>query len=135
MNNIENLKEELFTVDRQFSELSKQMGMAHAFDFYMADSATMLRNGVPPVVGREAINKLFENTPEGTQLIWEPEFADIAASGDLGYTIGRWEYSTTDSAGETATAHGYYISVWKKQPNGSWKFVFDTGTTGPKEEE
>ena len=89
--------DQLLQVDREFSRMSVEQGIDKAFDFYMADSAIMLRDSVPPVTGRDAINKLYEGIPEGTQLSWEALFADISSSGDLGYTIGRWQYSATDT--------------------------------------
>jgi ketosteroid isomerase-like protein len=115
--------------------MSLDSGVAVAFDFYQADSATMLRDGMMPVTGRTAINRLYENMPEAAQLTWEPIFANIAASGDLGYTIGRWDYSITDSLGAVQSAFGHYVTVWQKQPDGSWKYVFDSGTSGPDEKD
>ena len=125
---------QLLEVDREFSRMSVEQGIDKAFDFYMADSATMLRDSVPPVTGRTAINKLYEGIPDGTQLSWEPLFADISSSGDLGYTIGRWEFSASDTSGAVRTSYGHYVTIWKKQDDGSWKYVFDSGSDGPAEE-
>ena len=65
----------------------------------------------------------------GSPLSWEPLRAEIAASQDLGYTFGR--YALRD--GETVKAYGVYVTVWKKQPDGSWKFVLDGGGTTPQQ--
>ena len=126
--------DQLLQVDREFSQMSVDQGIDKAFDFYMADSATMLRDSVPPVTGRDAINKLYEGIPEGTQLSWEPLFADISSSGDLGYTIGRWQFSASDTTGAVQSSYGHYVTIWKKQDDGSWKYVFDSGTSGTGEE-
>jgi ketosteroid isomerase-like protein len=126
--------DQLLEVDREFSQMSVEQGIDKAFDFYMADSATMLRDSVPPITGRDAINKLYEGIPEGTELSWEALFADISSSGDLGYTIGRWQYSASDTSGVVQTSYGHYVTIWKKQDDGSWKYVFDSGTSGTGEE-
>jgi len=68
-------------------------------------------------------------------LTWEPTSVEIAASGDLGYTLGKWTYTVKDSTGEESSSFGYYISIWKKQTDGNWKWVFNSGISGPTENE
>lgn len=131
--NIEQEKTVLMETDRAFSKLSVEKGMYEAFDSYMADDATMYRNGSNPFVGREAIRPLLPKGNDGGVLKWEPTFADVAASGDLGYTLGKYEFIMPDSAGNPASSFGFYISVWKKQADGKWKWVFDSGIQGPRE--
>jgi len=128
-------KSKLFEVDREFSIMSVEKGIAEAFVSYAADSAMILRDNMLPIVGQNAIGDLWANTPNGAQLVWEPDFADIAASGELGYTIGHWTYSVTDSSGATQSSKGRYVTIWKKQADGNWKYVFDSGTTDPEETE
>jgi len=123
-------RESLMQTDRQFSELSIEKGALAAFDRFMSDDAVIFRNRVDPVVGRDPIRALMASDTAGT-LIWEPYFADVAASGDLGYTLGRYEAGYTDSAGVGRTAYGKYVTIWKKQPDGTWRFVFDTGSSSP----
>lgn len=126
-------KEQLIVVDREFSQLSADSGAAFAFDFYMADSATVLSDGSLPLTGHDAIMEMYNGLPEGASLLWEPIFADISSSGDLGYTIGSWTYTIAIPGGAPTSSGGYYITIWKKQEDGSWKYVFDTGTEGPTE--
>ena len=126
-------KSELIEVDREFSIMSVEKGIAEAFVSYAADSAMILRDNMLPIVGRSAIGDLWANTSDGAQLVWAPDFVDIAASGDLGYTIGHWTYSVTDSSGVTQSGKGRYVTIWKKQDDGNWKYVFDTGTSDPEE--
>lgn len=128
-------KNELFEIDREFSQMSVEKGIAAAFVSYAADSAMILRDNMLPIVGRSAIGDLWGDTPEGVQLVWEPDFADIAKSGELGYTIGHWTYSSTDSTGKTSSSKGRYVTIWKKQADGNWKYVFDTGSSDPVETE
>jgi hypothetical protein len=58
-------------------------------------------------------------------LSWEPEFADIAAAGDLGYTTGPWEVRRT--AQDSPSAFGHYVTLWRKQADGVWKAELDNG--------
>ncbi|MGH8286688.1 MAG: DUF4440 domain-containing protein [Steroidobacteraceae bacterium] len=56
----------------------------------------------------------------GFAIKWTPEKAVVGASGDVGYTTGTYEMTA-----EGATERGKYVTVWKKQSDGSWKVVED----------
>ena len=127
-------REELMKVDREFSAMSVAEGPGKAFAAYIGEGATVFQNNAMPYTGKEEILPLYQNLTEGT-LEWEPYYADVSAGDDLGYTLGQWDYIVTDSTGAEQTVSGYYVTIWKRQADGSWKFVFDTGTTGPKSEE
>lgn len=55
----------------------------------------------------------------GPKLVWWPLWAGVAKSGDLGFTTGP--YTVNDKPG------AWYFTVWAKQPDGSWKWLFDGG--------
>ncbi len=59
------------------------------------------------------------------------EKAEVSASGDLGYTFGGFAFKIKTKAGVDTTYYGDYITIWRKQPDGKWKFVFDGGTDTP----
>ncbi len=122
----------LIEADKAFSKMSEDKGLYEAFDFFMDDNATMYREGQHPFMGREKIQPILSKNPD-VSLTWEPTKAEIADSGDLGYTLGKWTYTVKDTTGEESTSFGYYVSVWKKQSDGSWKWVFDSGVSGPTE--
>ncbi|HMD17073.1 MAG TPA: nuclear transport factor 2 family protein [Terriglobales bacterium] len=69
--------------------------------------------------------------PKGTSLTWTPVKAEMAASGDLGYTYGNYVYTATNKDGKLAASYGKYTSIWKKQKDGRWKVVVDMGNSGP----
>jgi ketosteroid isomerase-like protein len=63
-------------------------------------------------------------------LKWEPEFMDIADSRDFGISTGPWE--AQEYRPNTApVSTGYYLTVWKKQPDGVWQVILDAGSTSP----
>lgn len=67
------------------------------------------------------------------KLVWAPDTAVIAASGDMGYTIGRSEVRQTNADGSvTVRSTGRYLTIWRRQPDGSWKVELDTGNTDPR---
>lgn len=127
----EEAKQELLSADRAFSALSVKKGMRAAFGAYMADDVVIYRGGAAPIEGRIVALPLYPDNPE-IVLQWEPWFADVAASGDIGYTLGSYTMSAPDSTGVKQESTGNYVSIWKRQADGSWKFVFDTGHPGPR---
>jgi hypothetical protein len=68
---------------------------------------------------------------KGRRLIWEPVFATISRSEELGVTTGPWELkkSATD---RDSMAFGQFVSVWKRQPDNTWKVILDVGTIIPR---
>jgi ketosteroid isomerase-like protein len=69
--------------------------------------------------------------PEGTTLTWMPVKAEMAASGDLGYTYGNYVYTAKNKEGKLVANYGKYTSIWKKQKDGQWKVVVDMGNSSP----
>ena len=121
--------EVLLQTDRAFSDLSKEMGRNHAFLEYMAEEGVMMRPNSLPVARDLAETSLFNIPDDSYTLTWEPMESDIAASGDLGYTWGVWTLAT-----DSVEQKGTYVTIWKKQEDGSWKFVLDGGNEGLGEE-
>ena len=58
-------------------------------------------------------------------------YAAVAGSRDLGYTIGEYTSTGRGPTGAAVQRFGKYLTVWKRQPNGSWKFVVDGGNGSP----
>lgn len=69
--------------------------------------------------------------PEGTTLTWTPVKAEMAVSGDLGYTYGNYVYTVKNKEGKLVANYGKYASIWKKQKDGQWKVVVDMGNSSP----
>jgi ketosteroid isomerase-like protein len=129
------LEDELLEVDREFSRLSLEKGAIHAFYANMAENGRSLPKFGHPIA-RERYEKLLseQNGEEsGDTLQWQPMMAEVSASGDLGYTLGRYK-NTIANAESTRIVHGYYVTIWKKQKDGTWKFVIDLGNESPAPE-
>jgi ketosteroid isomerase-like protein len=94
-----------------------------------AESGAMLLSSGATVVGHEAIAEVMRpafDDPDFT-LRWQPQEARILIPGQLGYTKGRFQQHVRDEQGNESVTNGTYVTVWKKQPDGSWKIAFDTG--------
>jgi ketosteroid isomerase-like protein len=112
--------------EKKFYQTGQEQGTRAAFLAFLADDAIVFQPG--PVNGKEAWSKRTEN---GLDLIWEPTFAAIARSGDFGYDTGpaKWRANKKD---EKFLGHGQFVSIWKKQKDGSWKVALDCGIENPE---
>lgn len=124
----------LLKTDADFNKLAAQKGFIDAFLAYMADDAILFPAGSGPITGRENIRKHLSDGPADAILSWQPQKAYVAISGDLGCTYGTSEYKFKGQDGKPVIHYGKYITVWKKQPDKSWKFILDIGNQSPPPE-
>jgi ketosteroid isomerase-like protein len=117
---------ELQIIDSEFSDYSRQHGLRRAFLEYIDDDGVMMKDNSLPMSGAKAIDLISSMNDSSVQMTWEPQGGDIAASGELGYTYGIYELR---DGGENVQ-RGTYVTIWKKQEDGKWKFVLDSGNQG-----
>jgi ketosteroid isomerase-like protein len=120
----------LLNTEADFEKATAEHGLDGYMSFYTEDSAE-LSNGSPIVTGKANIRQTLEPWGPENSLTWTPVRADIAASGDLGYTYGNFVFKTKDKNGKPVSYYGKYATVWKKQKDGSWKVAFDMGNSSP----
>ncbi|HXT18717.1 MAG TPA: hypothetical protein VN706_24040 [Gemmatimonadaceae bacterium] len=116
--------------DSLFSDLSYRMGASFAFANTIADDGAMF--GSPAIlIGPKAVKEYFETRGEPASLTWQPVYASIAGSRDLGFTIGESVTTTRGPSGAAVQRFGKYLTVWRKQKDASWKFEVDGGNSAP----
>ncbi len=116
---------EIMETEKAFSDLSRLHGMKKAFIEYIDNDGILLRPNHYPILGAEAIDYLSQSNDSSFSLRWLPSGGEVASSCDLGFTYGVYTLTLKDS-----TITGTYVSIWKKQKDGKWKFVLDTGNEG-----
>lgn len=124
-------KTELMDADNAFSNLSAEKGMKNAFLEYIDSNGVLLRPNVIPIAGADAVDYIIGLKDEGYTMTWKPNDATVAVSGELGYTYGT--YLLQPSAKDTVF-YGTYVSIWKKQEDGKWKFILQSANEGLGEE-
>jgi ketosteroid isomerase-like protein len=115
--------------ERAFAKLAQEVAVREAFIEFFADESVAFEPD--PTPARESLRKQTRPQPAGLQLLWEPRFGDVAASGDLGYLTGP---SETIVAGQP-TRYGNYFSVWKRQADGEYRVILDVGGATPQKNE
>ena len=114
----------VFAADQAFSDLA-QSGVSSAFVAFAAPDAAVLGRTAAIGFGTQAIIDNQKDALPGS-LIWSPSFGDVAETGDIAFTTGIALIRTKNPDGTwTVTGQGKYLTVWKKQLNGEWKFVID----------
>ena len=117
----------LLEADREFGRVTAAKGAAGFVSFF-DEGGTILPKGSDPIIGKEKLRPVFEKTwaTPGYSLEWTPLKAVLAKSGELGYTYGTY-IRKFQKDGQPATETGKYVTIWKKQRDGSWKVVLDMG--------
>lgn len=118
--------EQIWTADTAMSNLATREGFLQALIKYADDSVIIPRPGKLPLIGRADMAKEWADRPLITERTWKPIRAEAAQSGEIGYSFGYSIYKTTDT-----TTYSNYCTIWKKQKDGSWKFVYDAGNDIP----
>lgn len=121
---------QMVATERAFSRMSEEKGTREAFGAFIADDGILFRPRA--VVGKKWMQEhRLPSSDKRPLLTWQPIYAFMSRSGDLGYTTGPWQYKN-DIKDAKASAFGNFMTVWKKQADGNWRFVLDLGISNPE---
>lgn len=123
--NSQHYKDEIMAAEVAFAKMATEQGLPKAFLFYAADDA-VLKRGENLFKGTKEIAQYFkEHLGVYEKFVWYPDFIDVSISGDLGYTYGKYELAYLNKEGKLIEGSGYFHTVWKRQSDGQWRFVWD----------
>lgn len=117
--------------DEAFAQMAIDSGGPKSFGAFAApDLTTPLAPG-NLYAGNAGVVERMQARPSG-RMIWEwrPLIAGSSTGGELGYTVGE-SLLKTSSAPDATRYPGKYLTVWRRQPDGSIKFSLDSGNGGP----
>ena len=121
----EKAKKEIQAAEKEFEKMAAEKGIAEAF-WYFADSSAVIRGANDSLILGKGIRNFFSADRFKTATVrWSPDFIDAAESGEMGYTYGKYTWQSKDSTGKVNESRGVFHTVWKKQQDGNWKFVWD----------
>ncbi|MFZ1263392.1 MAG: hypothetical protein WAT34_07755 [Chitinophagaceae bacterium] len=122
----EKAKQEIARTEKDFEKMAAEKGLEEAFWHFADSNAVIKRKNDSLVQGKENIKIFFSAEYFKTATVkWSPDFIDASSSGDMGYTYGKYTWQSKDSSGTIEEAKGVFHTVWKKQKDGSWKYVWD----------
>lgn len=123
---------ELLKADRDFLAAT-QLRKVDGWMEFMTEETTISRD--KPYSGLAAIRSVVAEDfkDPNFQLTWDPEVAILMESGKMGYTSGHYVAVVSGPDKKPAKFGGQHLTVWQKQKDGSWKVLWDGGSsTGPK---
>lgn len=120
------IKAEITQAEHAFRDSVNARGAEAAFVAFAAEEATIRRENDTLIHGKAAIAR-YHQTPfyKTAKAQWEPDFIDVADDGSMAYSYGRYRWDYPDSSGQMQSFGGGYLTIWKRQADGSWKYVWD----------
>lgn len=123
--NIKKWKIEIIEVEKAFNDMAQEKGLIKAFEFYAAEDGVIRRNK-KIIKGKKAIaNWYTKDVKPNETLTWKPTYIDVSKSGDMAFTYGDFTFTYFDSTGTKKQNKGIFHTVWKRQKDGKWRFVWD----------
>jgi ketosteroid isomerase-like protein len=124
--------EDIRAADDDFAQTAARLGTGRAFGEFAAENAQIFSTPGEFITGPEAISQAFGPTTEDNMLVWHPVAGEVARSGDLGFTVGNAVFTGKSLDGTPQVRYSKYLTVWKKQHDGRWRYVVDGGNARPK---
>lgn len=119
-------KNEILLTEKAFEKMAVDSGIAIAFRTFAADSAVILRGNDSIIRGSEGIyNYYSQQATHNASVNWTPDYIEVSDDGTLGYTYGKYLWKVRQKDNSTKEFRGIFHTVWKKQTDGSWKYVWD----------
>lgn len=124
--NKDKIKEEILQAEKAFEKMTSDKGIADAFYFYADENAVIKRENDTLIKGKENI-KIYYNHKKlkNAKVNWTPDFIDVSECGTLGYTYGKYVWTIKNEDGNITEYKGVFHTVWKKQKDNTWKYVWD----------
>lgn len=117
--------------DSDFSRDASRFGTGEAFGRYAAEDAQIFSAPGEFITGPVAITGSFGAPAPGSSLVWHPLHGEVSGSGDLGFTVGNAVFTGQREDGAAIQRYSKYLTVWKMQRDGTWRYVVDGGNARP----
>lgn len=122
----DSLRKLILGMEKSFESDLNAKGVAFAFAKYAAPDAVIRRERDTLIIGRDAISNYYSATQyQGARAYWTPDFIDVSSDGSFAYTYGKYRWVFTNQNGQETEYKGVFQTIWKKQPDGQWRYVWD----------
>lgn len=112
----------LATAERAFSDRAQTVGLAAAFREYARPDAMNMGQGPGFLIGPDAIYATFPADQTTSEINWSTDRAIVAASGDLGVSIGTIRPNGAVPEGQPAEIP--FFTVWRRDaPDQPWRYI------------
>jgi ketosteroid isomerase-like protein len=115
--------QKIIETEKAFAQASIDKGTKNAFLEFLNKESIVFDKSTP-VNGVE----YWQNIDFKGVTTWQPVLAEISGSSDLAYTIGNFQFHN-NTVEEKPSSFGSFVTLWKKQPDNTWKVAVDMGVT------
>ena len=120
------VKKEIYRTEKAFEKMVQEQGITEAFYYYADSLAVIKRDNDSLIYGRNNIKNFYEKKNYSNVTVnWTPDFIDVSDDGTLGYSYGKYVFRMKLQDKSVKEFVGVFQTVWKKQSDNSWKYVFD----------
>jgi ketosteroid isomerase-like protein len=127
------LKAEVAKMEDAFCAMAQAKGLLAAFQHFAAPDVAFLDVDPRKFRGPDAVRERMADADQpGVKLTWSASFTDVSDDGTLGYNYGRYEFRAPGADGQEVVRGGWFLTIWKRQPDGTWRYVMDNGTPDKK---
>jgi ketosteroid isomerase-like protein len=123
----EQLKKEVAAMEDAFCAMGKAQGLLAAFKHFAAPDVSFIDTDPRKWRGEAAVIERIGPDVPGVSLTWSAFYTDVSDDGTMGYNYGRYESRRTGKDGKESVHTGWFLTIWKRQADGSWKYVMDNG--------
>jgi hypothetical protein len=116
----------MLNAELNFAQSSVKHGLNAAFVENFAEESLLFTNEW--ITNGKQFYRERKETP--VVLKWEPEYMDISQSRDFGISTGHWEMQDYRPNTKPLST-GYFLTIWKRKPDGIWKVILDAGSQSP----
>lgn len=119
-------REQIFKVEEDFKNDAQSKGIAEAFYTYADSNAVIKRENDTLIIGKENIKNYYSNPKfKSATVTWKPDAVEVSKDGFMASTYGNYVWTVTDSVGNKKEFKGVFHTVWKRQKDGTWKYIWD----------
>ncbi|WP_281238749.1 YybH family protein [Flavobacterium praedii] len=124
--NLTYVKLEIVKTEKDFEKLVAEKGPAEGFYQFADSNAVIKREQDTLIIGKTNIKNYYLNLKlQNPTITWSPDAVIVSDAGDMASSYGKYKWTTKDASGKEKTTKGVFHTVWKKQKDGSWKYIWD----------
>lgn len=120
------VKLQIVKAEKEFEKVVRQKGLAEGFYQFADSNAVIKRENDTLIIGRDNIKTYYSNPKyQNKTVTWSPEDVKISDAGDMASTYGKYVWTSKEESGKILVSKGVFHTVWKRQKDGSWKYIWD----------
>lgn len=124
--NLTYVKLEIVKTEKEFEKLVAQKGIAEGFYQFADSNAVIKRERDTLIIGKNNIKNYYSNPKyQNATVTWSPMSVTVSDGGDMASSYGKYNWIIKDASGKEQISKGVFHTVWKKQKDGTWKYIWD----------